>query len=331
MSAPASSPDWDAIARFLAGESPADEATAVRVWLEANPADRDLVERLNAAAAAPPADVDVEAALARVHAKMALTVTRSRSWRTIAIAALPIAAAVGAFLVYRGREATPAVGQGTTYATAVGKRDSVLLADGSRVILGPRSRMVVPADFATRRAVELTGDAYFEVKHDASRPFSVRTAKAIVEDIGTAFTVESDAGVMTSVAVVNGSVRLRTDDSQPTGGVVLAAGDRGSIDAAGNARADRQVVRDEDIAWTRGSPAFRDAPLGLVAAEIQRWYGITVVIPDSSMRQRRITASFNGEPADRVLQILGLLLGATVDRHGDSATIAVTRGAAGSR
>jgi transmembrane sensor len=321
MSAPATPPDWDAIARFVSGESTADEATAVRGWLDANPADRELVERLNAAAVAPPADVDVEAALTRVHAKMALTVTRTRSWRGVAIVALPIAAAIGAFFIYRGRETTQSYAPATTYATAVGQRDSVLLADGSRVILGPQSRMVVAADFATHRSVELTGDAYFDVKHDAARPFSVRTSKAIVEDIGTTFTVESDAGVMTSVAVVNGSVRLRGDASQPTDGVVLSAGDRGSIDAAGRTRADRKVVRDEDIAWTRGSPAFRDAPLGLVAAEIQRWYGITVVIPDSAMRERRITASFNGEPAARVLDILGLLLGATVDRHGDTATI----------
>lgn len=340
MTAPATPPDWDAIARFLVGESSADEASAVRVWLEANPADREIVDQLRQPVEVP-ADVDVEAALARVNARIDAgeadirPIARARRrfpWRAITIAALPIAAVLGGIVVYRGTVANRTSGDGVrTYATAVGQRDSVQLADGSRVLLGPQSRMVVPADYQSRRTVELTGDAYFEVKHDAARPFTVRTSKALVEDIGTAFTVESDAGVMTSVAVVNGSVRLRGESSAADAGVVLAAGDRGSIDIAGRTRADRQVVREEDTAWTRGNPQFRDAPLGLVAAEIRRWYGVTVVIPDSTLRQRRVTASFNGEPADRVLNILGLLLGARVDRQGDTATISAARGAAASR
>src|ERR1700755_2147196 len=71
MTASATPPDWDAIARFLAGESNAGEAAVVRTWLEAHPEDRQLVESLDSVAAIEPVDVDVEAALARVHQKMA--------------------------------------------------------------------------------------------------------------------------------------------------------------------------------------------------------------------------------------------------------------------
>src|SRR5512140_462238 len=99
----ASPPDWDAIARFLAGESPAPEAARVDAWLAAHPDDRQLVERLGDAATVPVADVDVEGALLRVHALMAaepptprLTVVRGNgsSWRrTFAIPGLLVAAA----------------------------------------------------------------------------------------------------------------------------------------------------------------------------------------------------------------------------------------------
>ena len=124
----------------------------------------------------------------------------------------------------------------TTYATGVGKRDSVRLADGSRVVLGPQSRLVVPRDYGqARRAVELTGDAYFDVRHDASKPFSVHANGAMIEDIGTTFAVESDVdGGATSVAVVTGSVRLRSATSAASAGVVLAAGDRGTLDGCGS-------------------------------------------------------------------------------------------------
>ena len=65
------SPDWDALARAAAGETEAGERARVRAWLNANPADRALVEALSAPIADPVArQVDVEAALVRVHQHM---------------------------------------------------------------------------------------------------------------------------------------------------------------------------------------------------------------------------------------------------------------------
>src|SRR5689334_10166590 len=70
MNAANESPDWDAIARVLANESSAEEAARVRAWLSANPGDRALVERLDETARPNLADVNIEAALERVHARM---------------------------------------------------------------------------------------------------------------------------------------------------------------------------------------------------------------------------------------------------------------------
>src|SRR5947209_4578795 len=128
MTGPATpaSPDWDSIARYLSGESNADEAAIVRAWLDANPADRELLERLNAStaadASAAPADVgvdiDVEAALARVHQRMqeparpTLTVergtnsarrTRRLAFATSLTAAAAAAAATFAILTVRSK------------------------------------------------------------------------------------------------------------------------------------------------------------------------------------------------------------------------------------
>lgn len=341
QSTSANVPDWDAIARFLAGESSAEEATSVQRWLEANPVEKDLVARLEAAIKSDaPADVDVEAALARVHARMAHTEQRPRltlergpapaRWRTWTVGALLTAAAlVGIMVTLRSAHvaSTPIALAARTYTTKVGQRDSVQLADGSRVLLGPDSRLTVPADYGTTyRAVDLRGDGYFDVRHDAAKPFAVRVGSALVEDIGTTFTVESDAGDSTSVAVVTGSVRLRSGNSLPNAGVVLAAGDRGSIDAAGNAVAERQSVRDDDVAWTKGRLVFRDASLARVAGEIHRWYGVTLHIADSTLLNRTVTTEFSGESVDEVLKILGLTLGARVDRQGDSAIVRTTHG-----
>jgi transmembrane sensor len=336
-------PDWEAIARYLAGESQPMEASVIEQWLEAHPRDRDLVERLNVEATIEPADVDVEAALARVHARMSegsqprvlpMPAARRSLWQPLGVVGLLAAAAVVGIVVTRQARKAPDQGaQATlarTYTTGVGQRDSVRLADGTRVVLGPDSRLTVPADYGMNgRSVELRGDGYFDVVHDAAKPFAVRVGQAVVEDIGTAFSVESDDAAATSVSVVAGSVRLRQAQSEPTSGVVLAAGDRGSIDEAGRATAQQHVVRDEDVAWTRGQLVFRDAPLSRVANELRRWYGVTLRVNDSALLNTPVSTSFAGEPVDRVLNIIGLTLGARVQRQtgggSDTATLIFNR------
>jgi anti-sigma factor RsiW len=75
LDSPESSADWEALARYLAGESPPAEAEAVRRWLDARPDRAELVAVLGGAvdrlAFVPPSDLDVEAALRRVHERMA--------------------------------------------------------------------------------------------------------------------------------------------------------------------------------------------------------------------------------------------------------------------
>ena len=345
--APEPPPDWDAIARYFAGESPRAEATRIGGWLEANPDERSLLDRLNRTLdRTMTVDVDVEAALARAHARinesgvahprfMLQRGSNRGTRRGPLIAGLLAAAAIAGVVVTvsRAPQPVPAAAVAThTYQTPVGQRDSIVLADGSRIMLGPDSRLDVPADFGSgRRAVTLRGDAFFDVHHDPDAPFSVRIGNAVIEDIGTTFTVESDNGSVASVAVVSGSVRLRAINAPATDGVVLGAGDRGTIDDTGDAHADQHALRDEDLAWTTGRLVFRDAPLTRVAGEVRRWYGVTLRIADSSLADRHVTASFNGEPVDQVLNVISMTLGARVDRQGDTAVLRAGAGSSPAR
>lgn len=327
-----------------------DEAAAIRAWLDANPAERELVEALRSGIVVDGAgDVDVDAALATVHGRMnepasgmshnprrsgkVLSIESAHRWRLAAAAAVLAASIAVTFVANRGTSRSRSTTR--VYATAVGQRDSVLLADGSRVVLGPVSRLDVPADYASgthARAVTLTGDAVFEVRHDAAHPFSVRVAGVLVEDIGTTFAIESDAGAATRVSVVAGSVRLRSATAQSDTGVTLAAGDRGAVDLTGVAHAERHAAVADDIAWTTGRLTFRDAPLAQLAGELHRWYGVLLNVSDSSLVDQHVNTSFDSDqPVDSVLKTIGLMLGAKVERHGDSATITPIHGSAAIR
>jgi transmembrane sensor len=337
--APESVPDWDTLARFVAGETSAHEMSHVGQWLDANPAERALLERLTeVTSAAPDAGIDVEAALAKMHARMSdvgktptLSISAgapTRRWWPTAWVGLLAAAAIVGILVMSRRQPTSAPENTATVAartltTGVGKRDSITLADGSRVLLGPDSRLTVPGDFGTSaRTVELRGDAYFDVRHDAARPFAVRVGSAVIQDIGTTFTVESDDANATVVTVVTGSVRLRGVNAAQDAGVVLSAGERGSIDEAGRTSSERAVAAADDVAWTTGKLVFRDASFTRVAAEVYRWYGVRLHVSDPSLMSQHIyTQLFTNQPIDEVLHVIELSLGVRIERQGDSAIV----------
>src|SRR5262249_19827673 len=78
------------------------------------------------------------------------------------------------------------------FSTQRGQRAEIRLNDGTRVILAAESRIVVPPDFdSTARLVTLTGQASFDVVHNAARPFIVRAGAALIRDIGTRFDVRA--------------------------------------------------------------------------------------------------------------------------------------------
>lgn len=321
---------WEKLGRYLSGEASPQEAAEARQWLDAHPADADFVaaiERLSAGTGVPA--VDVEAALRRVRARNAgsvgtaaaparrgLRLMRSSGWTTrleVLATAAAIVIAVGIF-AYRALDPWAEASQ-VVHETGVGQRDSVRLDDGSVVLLGPASRIVVRG-----RDVELTGAGYFRVVHDERRPFTVRAAGSVIRDIGTEFSVQSaEMDSVVRVVVSEGTVALRRGQVE----VTLEQGDVGSV-AAGRLEARRGAATPEDLAWTRGQLIFRNTPLAQVAMDLRRWYGIEVRVGDTSLTRRHFTGSFTTEPRERVVDVLALALGASAELRGDTAFISPT-------
>ena len=71
----------------------------------------------------------------------------------------------------------------------------------------------------------------------------------------------------------------------------------------------------------RDSLVFREAPISEVSSDLRRWYGIALRVEDTSLRRRHLTMTIAGDPVDRVLRMIGLQLGAVVERRGDSAIL----------
>jgi transmembrane sensor len=169
------------------------------------------------------------------------------------------------------------------------------------------------------REVELKGEAYFDVHHDVARPFLVRAGDAAIRDLGTTFTVRATGDQGVRVAVTSGSVSLAPLTAAQNA-VVLRPGDAGTLAIDGRTLVERGGTVEPDTAWTRGRLVFREAPVGTVRTELRRWYGIDLQI-DSSFASRHLSMTFDGESADRVLEVIALSLGAEVTRQGSTAVI----------
>jgi len=213
-------------------------------------------------------------------------------------------------------------------ATRAGQRAVAQLTDGTEVTLAPDGRMRYAVEPGLRtRDVELVGKAFFAVRHDAARPFRVRTRNAVTEDLGTEFVIAAYPEVPTTkVVVASGSVAVRlatpgTDSAamgdRPTGPeFVLKPGDLGTVGGARGVRVNRGVDLSKELAWTRNVLLFNATPLGEAALAIARWYDIDVTIADSSLATLPFTATFRNEPVTEVLERISLALRLQIDRSG---------------
>jgi len=333
--------EWEALARYVAGECDAVEAARVRAWIEQHPDRAALlahIERAGILLRNSSARIDVDAAWQRVSGQLdepviAFPGARERArapWRRTA---LRVAAAVAFLLagtVLWRTASNPPIAEPQVallqYQTEVGQTDTVRLADGSLAVLAPLSRLTIDRAYnVDSRTVSLQGEALFEVQHDARRPFRVRVAAATIEDLGTVFTVNAEAVGGVQVAVMEGMVKLASAAPAADTGAVLSAGEYGVLASNGSVRT--AVLDDvaENTAWTEHRIVFNNATFHEVSRELRRWYGVELRTTDPAMQSRYLTATFAGEDADQVLRVVALAFGARIERNGDTAVIHALR------
>jgi ferric-dicitrate binding protein FerR (iron transport regulator) len=159
---------------------------------------------------------------------------------------------------------------------------SLTLSDGTKVWLNSESSLRYPASFAPsalNREVEITGEAYFEVKHNSKQPFKVHLPNGfVIEDIGTAFNVNAysdESDIKTTL--IEGSVRIANSDQRSA---ILKPGQQAILNQA-NPKITQIEVQTIDvdpvIAWKTGWFDFDNITLPTIMRQLSRWYDIDVV------------------------------------------------------
>jgi hypothetical protein len=172
-------------------------------------------------------------------------------------------------LVYRGAAANDTTTLYNTISIPKGGQYTLLLSDGTKVVLNAASSLKYPIRFkGTSRTVELAGEGYFEVAHNRAKPFKVISRGQTVEVLGTHFNVNAyldEPGIKTTL--LEGSVDVNGTILKPDQQSVLS--DDKTIRV-------RTVDVDDVVAWKDGLFKFDHTDIKTLMRQISRWYDVEV-------------------------------------------------------
>lgn len=188
-----------------------------------------------------------------------------------------------------------------TLYTPRGGQYTLVLSDGSKVIMNAESSLKYPAVFTgEERIVELTGEAYFEVARDRAHPFIVATRDQRIKVLGTHFNVRTYTDEsLTGTTLLEGSVQI----SSGTSSAVIKPGQQALTTSKGMTVFQADVAH--AIAWKEGYFSFKNQKISEVMKVLSRWYDFEVAYADQQVDDE----AFNGRISkfQNIHQILKML------------------------
>jgi len=231
---------------------------------------------------------------------------RRRAPRLVIAACLLLVAGAVGWLVYKpGRSTpTPAVAALTKKTTERSEYKYVLLPDSTQVWLNASSTLEFPDHFnAGKREVNLSGEAYFDVKHADKTPFIIHTGHISTTVLGTAFNIKAYPDRKNIiVSVSRGKVKVSYNDALVA---TLTRGQQVKVTSEYNTSVEKKIAPAEVAAWQKGNMSYEDEALEDIIADLERLYNVNIRIDNASIRSLKVSTSFRREIGiEQALQVL---------------------------
>ena len=178
----------------------------------------------------------------------------------------------------------------------------VSLPDGSKIFLNRNSELTYHANFGGRgRNVTLTGEAFFEIAPDVTRPFIISAGDAKVKVVGTSFNVitrNSEAAV--EVFVKTGKVLLSNNSG--TESLSLEPGYIGTV----KAKASVKKLNDNPnyLSWNTGLLVYNGQKLNVVFSDLKRVYNMDIEVADTAILENRWTSPIDNQPQETIIRLI---------------------------
>lgn len=232
---------------------------------------------------------------------------RFRKWYATAAALLVITLAIWGF-VFRNYKPQPVVvkveKEKLQPAPATKGKRYIRLQDGSTVLLNEGSLLDYPSEFANdKREVTLTGEAYFDIRPDAKRPFIVHTGKVSTTVLGTAFNIKAyPEQKKVTVTVTRGKVKV--GDNKKTFGIIIP-NESIAVNTEINTYKLEKVNAEAAVEWKKQYLVLDDINLKEAAVLIGNRYHVNISFSKEALENCRISATFlNNESLEQVLTVV---------------------------
>ncbi len=213
---------------------------------------------------------------------------------------------------------TEGFGSGKTRIITAGtdsKNVRVNLPDGSVAFLNRESSLEYPLRFGKKnRTVKLEGEAFFDIGHEADRPFIIDAGKANITVLGTSFNVNTRNNRV-EVFVTEGKVMLKGVDNLSS--LTLEPGDMGSVT---DNSASKDINTDPNyLSWKTEILRFDGDSLGKVFSDLQKVHNIRIELEDKTINERRLTSTsiFNKQAPETIIRIICTTFNLEYDKQGN--------------
>jgi transmembrane sensor len=208
------------------------------------------------------------------------------------------------------------------FATAIGERETVTLADGSQIDLNTDTQLRVDARADRPRVWLDRGEAYFRVKHDKVRPLVVIAGDQRIVDLGTEFLVRRDQDRF-QIAVAQGRVSYEASKAVAgTGPLTLTEGDYLTADGRSVSLAKKSPHELTNVlGWRRGVIVFDGTTLADAVAEFNRYNRKKLVIANMAAARLTIDGTFSSDSLEGFTDVVRHVLQLRVEDRGDTVVI----------
>lgn len=196
----------------------------------------------------------------------------------------------------------------------------VALPDGSIVTLSANSTLTYDKNFnGSTRNVALEGKAFFDIKRDENKPFVVTTAQSKIEVLGTSFLVNTiGANASTEVVVKTGRVAVSKKETEVPKTIELIAGEVGRLTLDAVVFEKSSIENYNYLAWKTKLIEFNGESLRTVLNVLSEVYGVQILVSDENIYNCEMSAKFDNQPMDSVLEIVSRTFNLELTKSGNN-------------
>lgn len=303
--------NWELLIRYVNNEATEQEIETVQAWLEERTENKLILKQLQAkqAQATEPVKDDVvqnewTKLLDRMFEEPGSKKKGINKLYTITgIAATVLLACFLGWFGMRNNTKTSS----PVLVKSLTERREVILPDGSEVFLAPNSSLQISGVFnADKREVTLTGEAFFNVKHDTKKSFIITTSNHLkVNVLGTSFNVYSRKGANEQVKVATGLVGVVAGN----GTTLLKAGEQLQYALTTKAVTKSRVDLRDAQSLQNGTLYFNNSSIAQVAEKLHRYYNVDVQVAQSAAKHGAFTGEMKDYGITQVLDGIGFATG----------------------